>query len=791
MFYRTIFSTITAILLITPAVFPQEPLFKNAPFDRVTLNEAFESRSFDLLPIIFEGGQKPERFPRNGELPVRLLENPAEEYLLEWSAIAKIETFDEMVYAELDSKLSTLSREIAALGTDDGDSSARIKGDLDEVYDYFEYFSRQDRSFPQIENALRRYIYLDAALYTKTKDWTNAAARFERLYEIAPNYPDLENRYSAVTDQRIKERFEAQSYRSGREILDSFAAKYPENRIIKNWSARYERKTEEYLDTSRKGREAGDWWAAHRFSRLARETAPNDPSVRADAEQLFRAYPIVVIGVGPDDSNPYSSRTDRRTERLLQRTLFEFAGTGVEGGLYESPFGNFSVSENRTELKWTLTPGIRWAEQNDTVSELDLAETLLDSAEKSPVWEELFESISIDAPYRLTMKLRRPNLRPEALLQIPLVPASRFSLSGRNAAENDPENEKTTQKPEQPGNGPFVRHPGDPEKPEVKVFVANERYSFPRSKGPKLIEERIFADPETVVEAFLKGEIDLIEKLAPWQIAYLKTFSTARIEPYSVRSIHFLVPNLKKPLSGLRTFRRGLLYGINRERIIEQLQGKSLNAELISGPMLKGTNLSDPLGYGYDLNIPQPFYEPKVALVLALLAASSLEEFDSPGNEPIPEIVLAHPPDETARVACMMIQRQWKAIGIPCRLVPYYPEEPIGRGTAVDFWYVSYPVREPLSDALAVLSGDGLAGGTSPYMALALEKLRLSTDWPDAAARLREIHRLCAEEVTMIPLWQWTEHYAVRRDIQNIGTRERSGLDIIYRNVENWTVPFR
>lgn len=783
MYFSRIF--IVFMLFVSGSVaLGQERLFERTPFDRLVLDAANGNKSFDIVPIRFENGKKPVPLPKTGDLTIRFLDSPADEYSVPWSTIDRIDTFDEMVLRELNTKLQELTREIPNIEVD---RVSVLRGRLDDLFDYYEYFfEKAGGETPEITASYHRYLFVESALFTKAKDWPNAIVRFERLYRINPGYPDLETRYSNVIENRIKEFFNAGKYADAKNTFLYFSRRYPANHVVREWRSRFQAQTEEYLEKSKKAQSEGDFWVAHENAKAALECSLEPDAIKEYANNLHRQSPRFVLGVRPDDNGYSGSWSDYRKERLLQRTLFEYAGPGLDSGEYVSPFGEYSKGNANRELFIGMQPDIRWNRLDDFISAFDVAETLMDLQEKrdGSFWNEFFESASIEDRLNLNIVLKKPHLLPESLLKVPVFPSKRFSLGDRTANDEA--------EPESVGNGPYIVRKS-PE-PGIAVFYKNENYSFPGTGGPKMIVERAFSDPEEAIDALLKGEIDALDQIAPWHVQELQRSGDIRLEAYEFKTLHFLVPNMKKTLSGKRAFRRGLLYGLDRQKILEQLHGNALKAEMISGPILKTSSLNDSLGYGYNNSVKPAVYEPKLGIVLTLLAIGSLQsENEEKGidisEEIVPKLLIAHPPSEPARVACIMIQRQWKAIGIESELVPYPENGRIGEGTEIDFWYVEFPFREPISDVMRILSAEGLLGSSSPYMALALEKARSAVDWPQIAKELQAIHKLSAEEITVLPLWQWNDHFAIRRDITNLREPGRTGMDRIYQNIENLNVP--
>jgi hypothetical protein len=144
-------------------------------------------------------------------------------------------------------------------------------------------------------------------------------------------------------------------------------------------------------------------------------------------------------------------------------------------------------------------------------------------------------------------------------------------------------------------------------------------------------------------------------------------------------------------------------------------------------------------------------------------------------------LILVHPADEVARLACRAIARQLALIKIPVKLVALEPGAP-QLPDDYDLAYVELQVWEPLVDAERLFGPGGLVSGNSLHVESALERLRLATDWNQARETLWELHALSADDAALIPLWQLTEHCAYRRELSGIGPRPAT----LYQDVENW-----
>jgi ABC-type transport system substrate-binding protein len=209
---------------------------------------------------------------------------------------------------------------------------------------------------------------------------------------------------------------------------------------------------------------------------------------------------------------------------------------------------------------------------------------------------------------------------------------------------------------------------------------------------------------------------------------------------------------------------------------------------VLSGPFPAGLSFSDPLRYAYNNQIePRPF-EPRLAAVLASVAWSKVLDPTGKGNielSPFPTLVLAHPTDPVARVACETIQLQLGKAGIPLRLVEFTADELLSGKVDYDLRYAELAVWEPVADARALFGPGGLAGAlASPYLTALLRELDEAANWTDVRARLSEIHDVAHHELPLIPLWQTVNFFAYRTAVQGIGESPIS----LYQNVDNWRV---
>jgi ABC-type transport system substrate-binding protein len=279
------------------------------------------------------------------------------------------------------------------------------------------------------------------------------------------------------------------------------------------------------------------------------------------------------------------------------------------------------------------------------------------------------------------------------------------------------------------------------------------------------------------------------------------------VEPYAVPTVHCLLPNREKQFLARRSFRRALVYGINREEILlRQLLKDMPNpaGQLTSGPFPRSRETDDPSGYAYNESVQPRPWDPLLAKTLvkvvqhqlappkeepkgpagAQAAHPAAQEAEEPKLPEVPNLILAHPPHDIARIACRSIKRHLEFIGIPITLKELPPGEPLPTGDW-DLLYAELAMWDPVVDARQLLGPRGLLGGCSSHMDLALRQLDTADDWKSARARLLEVHRLAHEDAALVPLWQLTDYFAYQRGVEGIGSRPVT----LYQSIENWRSP--
>jgi ABC-type transport system substrate-binding protein len=451
------------------------------------------------------------------------------------------------------------------------------------------------------------------------------------------------------------------------------------------------------------------------------------------------------------------------------------ANFGSEGGIYRSPFGQLSLDESGRELSLTLhsanhaAPSSSMDKPPAAVAPDTLARQLLSMAEPgSPNYRgdlaSVLEGVSIDPPSTLRVHLRRVHVRPEALLQCRPVGSDVAIGSDFEIAEHTAR----------------------------QVMFARPAATGVEQPSLEALVEAMMPDDESAVAAILSGDIDVLDRVPPWHIERLRAADTVRVANYRLPTIHVLIPNPEHPLLRKREFRRALCFAIDRDWIVRSvlLGGAEVPGYgVVSGPFPAGTSLSDPVRYGYNNQIAARPFEPRLAAILATIAWASVQQPDAkegadvPELPPLPELRLAHASDPVARVACQTIQAQLQRVGIRVSLEEFSTDDLLAGRVECDLRYAELAVWEPVADARLLMDPGGIAGGIrSAYLDAALHKLDEATNWNDVRACLAALHEIAHHDLPVIPLWQTTNFFAFRANVNGIGEEPMT----LYQNIDQW-----
>ncbi|MAI72139.1 MAG: peptide ABC transporter substrate-binding protein [Rhodopirellula sp.] len=695
---------------------------------------------------------------RSGSLKLNVLGIEGKDFTAKWSDIEKIDFWELRLERETKERIA--------------------RGDFKGAYPFMSVLIRDFPNRAGLRELRCEFLWLDAVARAKRKELAPTLAMLEELRRYAPEYKRsmVLGAIDRTTDQLMQQLMDAGDLDLAQKMLARLEKDYANDNLqsIKKWNAEFLRMATIKQNEAKVALDAKDYRAARKLSRESVYLKPDIPGGTELVKLVDRIYPLINVGVLQTATVLEPTRLDnwgaRRSGRLLYRTLFEMEGPGPEGGEYDFIFGDVEMSPDRMHFDLLLEPE-KLQPPLDKVSGPFLADVMAKRAQVSSgdyfsPWAAAVDSIGLEGPKQVSFNLRRPNVLPTSLLQIP-VDGSWFG-----------------DKPLSP-TGDYRRKEVDDDEVRYVLSGAPKTETQPR----EIVEIRC-ASAADAVNLLLQGEVDVLDQLFPADAVRLQRSKSIKVANYPLPTVHMLVPCSDHAYLAERTFRRALLYGINRKDILkgELLEGLEFEGcRVLSGPFPAGIELNDPLGYGYDERIePRPYEPPLAKLLLAMntnqmKAMAARKKLEMPDLKPIR---LAFPPDNLSRVACEAISTQWKLLGLEVELV----QLPVGRTfpdpdeDIADIVYVSAAVWEPIIDARRVLGPEGLAGSQDQLVGLGLRQLEHAKNWREVRDRLLDLHSITHHELPVLPLWQMVESYAYRRELVGMG----SDIVSLYQNAGNW-----
>jgi ABC-type transport system substrate-binding protein len=722
-------------------------LLERRPFDEVVLSKSAGGTTLEVQTISLPQ-RPPTSLPKSGTLKVRVLDRPTEDFEVGWGSVAEIHTFDQLLLAE--------AQRLTAAGK------------FDDAYDYFSRLRVDFPNAPGLDNAICDYLQKNALALYQAKQHDRALALLLSLYQRNPTYAGLSDVLQAVASEIIQRYLREGNYAAARQVLDIWQTKFNgvATDAANGWQQRFENAANRQLADATRLIGQKQYIPARKAVSRALGIWPALNTAPGVLNQISREFPFVTVGVLEQSPHNPTRRIDDwatlRASRLTERLLAQEDDFSTEGGVYHSPFGEFSLDDSGREFTFKLNAAADFT--TDLLSRFLLSMATPGTPAFRADFAALLGGISIARDNAITMHLRRVHVRPEAMLQVapPGSAANKVSAYG------------------------ITNHA-----PDQVVFTY--RNSDARQSGPQAIVEQTMASDEAAFSALQFGEVDILERVPPWQVARLQKLQDIHIGTYKLPTVHVLIPNLKNPLLAKREFRRALCFGIDRKWIVDKilLGGNPMQGfQAISGPFPAGANLNDPIRYGYNDQIVARPFEPRLASILATVAWTNVQH--PTGKEKtkvspdLPQLVLAYPNDPIARVACQTIQSQLAREDIPVKLREFTADELLSGKVEYDLRYAEITVGEPLTDARTLIGPTGLAGDVeSPYLNAALRELDAANNWKDVRSRLSRLHEIASHELPLIPLWQTVNYFAYRDSVRGI----LESPVALYQNVEQWTFP--
>lgn len=325
------------------------------------------------------------------------------------------------------------------------------------------------------------------------------------------------------------------------------------------------------------------------------------------------------------------------------------------------------------------------------------------------------------------------------------------------------------------------------------MLLANDDFYAGRPYLDK-IEFLFYPDYPSVIAAYRRGEIHGIGCVPP---EYLdEVLAEGKLQLYSapLSGYGLVFLNLGQLIFQEKVVRQALLWGLDRQRIIDQiLNGQAVPAH---GPVM-------PFSWAYEAHAAQYTYDPVKAT--EILDQAGWVDADGDGvrekGDLNLEFALLTNDDETRIKIINEITRQWAEIGVRA-----IPQTAGVAGVVRDFLVprnydaIFYEWQQLPTDpdpypqwhsTQRLGMGQNFTGYNNEQADLIMEEARRTTDPVRRAALYRQLQSILAEDVPALPLYHPVYNYAVDARVQDVRIGPMQDYCDRFRTVTEWYINTR
>lgn len=779
------------IWLVTAGVlFAQEnktpPLWQLEPFDRI---ELADGSVHDIDPVripdkytfkaavenpVITGGPKPENeiiVRENEYVGILGLPSPDKlkgeirgglfrvrrradglDYYVAGRSIRRIEYFEDLLLQEANKliRAGKLEDAIPFIQTC-ADRSAQWKGLL--------------------ETRLNFHLREADMLVLRTK-WDRAFDATTKALRIAEANPQLTPQPGGQP-QQIREKLDqivrgwfnvamvVKDYEQGRRIAARLEQEYPSSPMLPRIRSEYADRVQQLLREVIEHRQAGRMVQAFDVLVQTLEVDPASPAARQQTEDFYNVHPVLRVAVahtarfdrGPGDWSP----ADWRSADLVHLPLLQLTGN-EDGAPFISPIiEDLTQSNINKRASLIVHDSMVWPDQKP-VTAIDVLRLLVHSCRpESPLYHpglsRIVRNLQPDYPNGLHIEFQRPQFRPAAWLQMHMIRTSGSEQNNRFSTAE--------------GLGPYRLVESTAQR---NVFVANPLFHIKdRPVIKEVIETRVGTSAERL-RALEKREADLVPFVPPRQLAKAKAIPGARVVRLGRPTVHVLQFDYRRELLRDRTLRRAIDYAIDRNAILKAVGvTPDEHNRVITAALPYGS-------FGYNEKVEAREHNPLLAKAIILGLRKK--------HGSLPTLTLTHTGNETTLAACQLIAQSLREAGLSIIVTDRYDERL--RSAQSDLRFESYVVKEPLYHLITLLTRENptLLEQTSPWLRQQLVELQNVPHFTAANTLLPALHRTLHEDVAILPLWQWFDHFAVSDAVTNLPAEPTS----VYDGVSEWSV---
>ncbi len=732
-------------------------------------------------------------------------EEAADYYLLDFNKIDRIIYHEDLVLQRIDKLID--------------------EGRLQTAYELLLVLERTAPGWPGSKQRWMKLSFAEAQKRAK-KDAEGALLLLEQVHDEDPTFPGLQQELGRLFDGLIAQAVKQHDYRRARFFIQRLKRREPSHEVVVRWERRLQERAAELVSQAEEASRAGRHAEAAYLVEQAAWVWPLHTRVRTAYRRLAGRYPILRVGVvvlpGRRKDFPLPTRADERARQLTQLRLFT-VDRFEEAAHYRTRFfDSWEPTDLGRQTRFLLRPRPAYWESQPRLSASDIVASLSKRlVPHSPQYDERLasyvSSLVVRSPSEFAVYFRRVPARLEALFALPapvqsvweaptanVVPAPRGLADAADArprpggaddggeARSGPAAtlvavSRTTSADQNPSSRsadrttfPFYLFRRTDDEVVYRRTVP-EPDDVPRRHVAEIVEKK-YSSYREAVRGLVRGEVSLLPEVPFQYVQPLRDTKDYFILRYAVPTTHVVQIHPRSWLQKSRAFRRALIYGADRERILKEvvLQGQEQGGRVVTGVVPSNSSAYN--------KVIQPFpYNRILAVALATVGVNQL------GGK-VPPLRMVCDPDPICRQAAARLVENWQQAGIQVELVEdAVPDEPDPTDPDApapwDLAYRRVRMTEPWVQLwpFLVLRQTAEVGSLMKLPVWLRQKiiaLDNVSDWPSAVQLLQELQKDLYSQVLYIPLWEVDEVLVVRKNIQGVPVRPVG----VYQNVERWQV---
>ncbi|MCH7687946.1 MAG: hypothetical protein IH899_14910, partial [Planctomycetes bacterium] len=650
--------------------------------------------------------------------------------------------------------------------------------DEEKYRDAFELLfslSRRHPQWPGIEAEQNHLIFAEAATQLNNGRAASALVFLEQLHELQTDYPGLKKKLGDVVDRLVSDAHEVKDYRKARHFLGRLLALEPKHEVAVKWTESLLAESTTHLNEARQS--SGN--AQHDLAVISVEKAahiwPRTPGLQAAHTRFTNRFQKLKVGVlrlpGDKTAFPFPAEVELRAKRLTQNNVFEYSRIDEIPHYRSRLFEQWEPVDLGRQTIFTLRQNRSYWESQPLVTALSIAETLSvrldpDSLEYDERLASFVESVTVESPYEFRVYFSRVPLRTETMFHYPVVERQNVLQEANGSTASNGSGKLSVV------SRSFLQHASDEKHVSYRRNLA-EPEGVSQYHVAEIIETK-YASHKKAIQGLLRGEIDMLAHLQPWDVDKLSEDDRFYIQQYALPFTHVLQFNPKNKALRNRELRRALVYAIDRPGILKRT--------VLRSPLMKHGRLTTaPFprdSYAYNLTVtPRPF-DLTQAFALTIAAKKQLKV------KKLPDLKLLCDPDPIAQAAAAQLVNHWARIGVNVQRVT-------GNAPSDD-WDILYrtvKLTEPYSELWPFLTLESRARVESlmhfpDWFNRQLIALDSAPDWNSATDTLKRLHRMLMDEVQIIPLWEVDDFMVLRKNITGVPKRPMH----TYQSIELWRV---